>query len=245
MKVLGIVLARGGSKGIPGKNLAMLADKSLLEWTAEAALASSLSKVVLSTDSENIEKAGKELGLVVPCRRPAELAQDDTPALPVLQHMVRVLKDQGEEFDAVFILQPTNPLRLVSDIDGAIQLLEESGADSVIGWSPVGERHPARMKFIDAEGRVTDPPFAEASEGQRRQELSQLYLRDGSVYLTRIDVLMREGSIKGADCRAWILPPERSWNIDEPMDLLICEKLMTLDRSRYPGRPGGVARKDS
>ena len=125
------------------------------------------------------------MGIDVPFMRPAELAGDCVPTLPVLQHVIRTLEEQGEHYDAVLTLQPTNPLRRVSDIDGAIELLERSGADSVLSFVDVGERHPARMKSIDEQGRVSDPPFAESFEGQPRQQLTKLYLREGSIYLTR------------------------------------------------------------
>lgn len=227
MRVLGIIPARGGSKGIPGKNIVPLLGKPLLAYTAEAALASKrLTRVILSTDDDQIAAVGLGLGLDVPFMRPPELARDDTPTLPVLQDCVRRLEAAGERYDAVFILQPTNPLRLASDIDGAIELLERSGADSVIGFAPVGERHPARMKMLDPEGRVIDPLFAEQFEGQRRQDLPPLYLRDGSVYVTRRDVLMEQNSIQGRDCRAWLMPVERAWNIDEPFDLFLVEQLL-------------------
>lgn len=233
LRVLGIVTARGGSKGIPRKNLALLAGKPLLAYTAEAALAARrLARVVLSTDDEEIAALGRRLGLDVPFLRPAELARDDTPTLPVVQDVVRQLEANGDRYDAIFILQPTNPLRLVSDIDGAVELLEQTGADSVISFSDVGERHPARMKFIDAEGRVSDPPFAEAFEGQRRQDLPKLYLREGAVYVTRRDVLMEQNSIKGRDCRAWLMPSERACNIDSPFDLFLAEQLL-----RYAATP--------
>jgi len=227
VRVLGIIPARGGSKGIPGKNIVPLLGKPLLAYTAEAALASKrLTRVILSTDDDQIAAVGLGLGLDVPFMRPPELARDDTPTLPVLQDCVRRLEAAGERYDAVFILQPTNPLRLASDIDGAIELLERSGADSVIGFAPVGERHPARMKMLDPEGRVIDPLFAEQFEGQRRQDLPPLYLRDGSVYVTRRDVLMEQNSIQGRDCRAWLMPVERAWNIDEPFDLFLVEQLL-------------------
>jgi N-acylneuraminate cytidylyltransferase len=158
--------------------------------------------------------------------RPAELAKDDTPSLPVVQDVVRRLEAAGDRYDAIFTLQPTNPLRLPEDIDGAIELMERTGADSVISFADVGERHPARMKFIDAEGRVQDPPFAESFEGQRRQDLAKLYLRDGSVYLTRRDVLMNQNSFKGNDCRAWLMPTERACNVDVPFDLYLVECLL-------------------
>jgi len=124
------------------------------------------------------------------------------------------------------VLQPTNPLRRDTDIDGAIGLLEQTKADSVISFSAVGERHPARMKSIDGEGWVEDPPFGEAFEGQPRQQLPQLYLRDGSIYLTRHDVLMEQHSLKGARCQAWLMPPERSCNVDDLFDLRLAEFLL-------------------
>ncbi|HEY4176153.1 MAG TPA: acylneuraminate cytidylyltransferase family protein [Kofleriaceae bacterium] len=226
MRVLGIVTARGGSKGIPGKNLAVVAGKSLLAWTAEAALASRITRTVLSTDADDIAAAGEALGLEVPFMRPPELARDDTPTIPVLQHVVRQLEASGDRYDAIFTLQPTNPLRRTSDIDGAIDVLAKTSADSVISFVDVGERHPARMKMVDDDGRVTDPPFGELFEGQRRQDLPRLWLRDGSVYLTRRAVLMEQDSLKGSDCRAWKMPIERSCNIDTPFDLWLVEQLL-------------------
>ena len=230
MSTLGVITARSGSKGIPQKNVVLLLGKPLLAYTVEAALSSKrLSRCVLSTDDESIAKLGRQLGVEVPFLRPAELAQDDTPTLPVLQHAVRALEAMGSSYEAVLTLQPTNPLRKVEDIDGAIELLCRSGADSVISFVDVGERHPARMKWIDSEGRVTDPPFAESFEGQPRQALKKLYLRDGSIYLTRRSVLMEQDSIKGRDCRAWIIPAERAHNIDTPFDLMIAEQILKTD----------------
>jgi CMP-N-acetylneuraminic acid synthetase len=227
LSVLGIVTARGGSKGIPRKNLAPVGGRPLLAYTAEAALrARRLARVVLSTDDPEIARMGEALGLAVPVLRPAELARDETPTIPVVQHMVRFLEEQGEHYDAILVLQPTNPLRRDTDIDGAIGLLEQTKADSVISFSAVGERHPARMKSIDGEGWVEDPPFGEAFEGQPRQQLPQLYLRDGSIYLTRHDVLMEQHSLKGARCQAWLMPPERSCNVDDLFDLRLAEFLL-------------------
>ncbi len=209
------------------KNLAPLLGKPLLAYTAEAALASKrLTRTVLSTDDPEIARIARECGVEVPFFRPTELAQDDTPTIPVLQDVVRRLESMGDSYDAILTLQPTNPLRRVEDIDGSIGLLAQTGADSVISFSDVGERHPARMKWIDAEGRVSDPPFAEEFEGKPRQKLSKLYLRDGSIYLTRRSVLMEQNSLKGSDCRAWIIPEERSRNIDSPLDLLIVEEIL-------------------
>ena len=202
--------------------------RPLLAYTAEAALAARLlSRVVISTEDREIARVARECGVEVPFLRPPELAADNTPSIPVMQDAVRRLEASGESYDATFLLQPTNPLRTAADIDGAIELLERTGADSVISFVDTGERHPARMKSIDPEsGRVVDPPFAEPFEGMPRQSLPKLYLRDGSVYLTRRDVLMERNSLKGADCRAWIIPEERAWNIDTPFDLFIVEQML-------------------
>jgi len=233
IQVLAIVTARGGSKGIPRKNLAPLAGKPLLAYTAEAAARSKrLNRTVLSTDDPEIAEAGKAMGLEVPFLRPAELAKDSTPTIPVLQDVVRRLEAEGPRYDAIFLLQPTNPMRTVEDIDGAIDLLEKTGADSVISFADVGERHPSRMKFIDNDGRVIDPPFAETFEGQPRQQLQKMYIRDGSVYLTRHDVLMVENSLKGRDCRAWMIPDERSRNIDDQFDLFLVEQMLKYNSAR-------------
>ncbi len=239
MRVLGVVPARGGSKGIPRKNIAPLLGKPLLAYTAEAALAARrLSRVILSTDDEEIAEVGRRCGLEVPFMRPPELARDDTPTIPVLQHAVRWLEVAGEAYDAILTLQPTNPLRLSEDIDGAIDLLERTGADSVISFVEVGDNHPARMKVITTEGRVLDPPFAEESEGQPRQQLAKLYLRAGLIYLTRRSVLMEQSSLKGRDCRAWLVPQERAWGIDTSFDFFVVEQLLRLrEKLRESGAP--------
>jgi CMP-N,N'-diacetyllegionaminic acid synthase len=226
MRVLGLIPARGGSKGVIRKNLRPVCGKPLLQYTAEAGLAAQrLAHLVLSTEDEEIAGLGERLGLQV-LRRPIALAADDTPMLPVAQHAVHALEATGERVDAVCLLQPTCPLRRPDDIDGSVDLLHRTGADSVISFVEVGEKHPARMKEILPDGRVVDPPFAEAVEGQRRQELTPLYLREGSIYLTRRDVLMEQNSWKGADCRAWLVPPERACNVDTEFDLLLAEHLL-------------------
>ena len=229
MRILGLVPARGGSKGIPRKNIRLLCGKPLLQYTAEAALAAKrLSRVILSTEDEEIAEVGRRCGLEVPFLRPPELALDNTPSLPMVQHAIEFLESRGEVFDGVCLLQPTSPLRLPEDIDGAIDLLERTGSDSVIAFVDAGKRQPARMKFISSEGKVSDPPFAEEREGQRRQDLPKIYMREGSIYLTRRDVLMLQNSFKGQDCRAWIVPEDRACDVDTLFDFFIAEQLLKL-----------------
>lgn len=235
MRVLGVIPARGGSKGILDKNIIPVLGRPLLAYTAEAALSARLlTSVVVSTDNEKIATCARQLGLSVPFLRPAYLAQDDTPTLPVIEHALDFMQTQGQEFDAVCVLQPTNPLRNAQDIDSAITLLNHTQADSVISFVDVGERHPARMKYVEHETkRVIDPPFKELQEGQRRQTLQKIYLRDGSIYLTYIHALKTYRSFQGQDCRALIMPKERAWNIDEPFDVGIVEYLLHLQYTSF------------
>lgn len=227
MNVVGMIPARGGSKGLPGKNLAPLLGRPLLAWTAQESLAAArLKQVILSTDCSRIAEVGRTLGLAVPFLRPAKLAEDETPTLPVLQHAVRFLERQGELIDAVFILQPTNPLRTAADIDGAVARLQETGADSVVGYVPAGDWHPARMRRIDATGCVSMPAFAEEAEGTRRQERAPLYVRESGVHVVRRDVVMEHNCLRGKQQQAWIMPRERSCDIDDAFDLELAAFLL-------------------
>jgi CMP-N-acetylneuraminic acid synthetase len=225
VRVLGVVPARGGSKGVPGKNIKPLGGVPLIGHTIRAAKASRLTRTILSTDSEDIARIGLEYGAEVPWLRPAHLATDSARALPVLQHAIEACEaEEGARYDAIMMLQPTTPLRTSGDIDGALDLLERTGADSVISVVDVEGHHPARMKFLEGD-RLVDPPFAEAYENQPRQELRQMYIRNGAIYLTRRDVLLG-GSLKGRDCRGLVMPAERSVNIDTPLDFRYAEWLL-------------------
>lgn len=217
MKVLGVIPARGGSKGVKNKNIKPLAGKPLIAYTIEAANKSDLDKVIVSTDSEDIAEVAKQHGGEVPFIRPSDLATDRAKAIPVIQHALQFFADEGEEFDAVMMLQPTTPFRRVEDINQAIKTLKETGADSVISVVDVKGHHPARMKYLSEGGRLIDPDFCEAYENQPRQELQPMYLRNGAIYLTRKEIL-DQSSFKGMDCRAQIMPDELSVNIDTELD---------------------------
>ena len=225
MRVLGVVPARGGSKGIPRKNVRLLGGRPLLAWTAEAALAARrLTRVVLTTDDEEIAEVGRRCGLEVPFLRPADLARDDTPTLPVLQHAVAELESAGDRFDAVCLLQPTSPLRRPGDIDGCIDLLETAALDAVVSVLPVPPEHnPHWVYFRDGEGLLRlatgeDQPIP------RRQELPPAFHRDGSVYVTRRNVLMEGNSLYGRRLGGF-LADSRSVNLDTPADWERAEKL--------------------
>lgn len=218
-RVLGLVPARGGSKGVPGKNTKLLCGKPLLEYTAESALkARSLSRLILSTDDLEIADIGKCCGLDVPFLRPAELATDDTPMLPVVQHAVAWMEEHGESFDAICLLQPTNPLRRAEHIDGCIELLEQSGADAVVTVLPVpAEYNPHWVYFRKETGNLI-LCTGESTPIPRRQDLPVAFHREGSVYVTRRDVVMKGGSLYGKDLVGYELQSHEHVNIDSMDD---------------------------
>src|SRR5688572_5610508 len=168
MNVLGVIPARGGSKGIPGKNLAPVAGRPLLAYTADAARGSRrLSHVVVSTDDAAIADAARALGLEVPFMRPADLASDEALMQPVLQHAVREMAAGGFSADAVVLLQPTSPLRRATHIDAAIELLESSGADTVVTVVEVPHQfNPVSILRLDGDRVV---PWADGPMPLRRQ----------------------------------------------------------------------------
>ena len=239
MRVLGVIPARGGSKGIPGKNLVDLGGLPLLHWTTQAALASGLHTTLLSTDDPAIADAGRAAGVDVPFLRPTALATDDASSIDVALHALdHAIAHAGDgAFDAVMLLQPTSPFRTAADIDAAIDLLGRTGADSVISMVDVGGHHPARMKRLDGD-RLVDPPYAEAVENQPRQELEPLLIRSGAIYLTRVATL-RQRSFRGNDARAMIMPAERSVNLDTPLDLLLARAIVAEGLITVPVGPGG------
>ena len=168
--------------------------------------------------------------------RPKELAGDETGHLEVLQHAVRALERKGDRYDAVMVLQPTSPLRGASDIDGSIELLESSNVDSVVSLVHVGGTHPYKTKIVTADGFVDDPPFAVGMSHVPRQALPDFFHLDGSIYLTRRDVLMGQGLILGRRTLPWIIDASRSVNIDTPLDLLVANQLLAKRRCEGAGR---------
>jgi CMP-N,N'-diacetyllegionaminic acid synthase len=229
VKVLGIVPARGGSKGIPRKNLAPVAGRPLLAYTIEAALGSKrLSRVVVSTDDEEIAEVARALGAEVPFLRPAELAADDTPAVPVLQHAVRELEAEGWRADCIVCLQPTSPLRRAQHIDGAIDLLVREKADSVVSVIPVPHNfNPTSVLRLEAGCLV--PFLPDQPEILRRQDKPVVYARNGpAVAAMTYETLMRHGRLYGERNLPFSMAPEDSLDVDTAEDLTRLEAL--LDR---------------
>jgi CMP-N-acetylneuraminic acid synthetase len=224
MRVLGVIPARGGSKGVLKKNIKPLNGKPLIAYTIEAALASNLTHTIVSTDSEEIAGVSRKFGGDVPFIRPEYLATDSASSLPVMQHALDFFeKKQGEKYDAVLMLQPTTPYRTTEDINKSISILENTNADSVISVVDVEGHHPARMKFLKGD-RLIDPDFCEKYENQPRQELEPMFIRNGAIYLTKRETLLND-SFKGNDCRALVMNAARSVNIDTVLDFEYAEFL--------------------
>ncbi len=223
ISVLGIVVARGGSKGIPNKNTRELAGKPLIAYTLDAAKGSALlSRCIVSTDSEEIAAIARDHGVDVPFLRPAELATDAALALDVLNHAIDALRARGEEYDYVMMLQPTSPLRTSGDIDACIKLAAEKDADSVFSMKLLQDFAPQKLKAIDDEGMIR--PFLEAETGQSapRHKGPQIYKRNCAVYLTRTS-LIQKGDQFGERSYAYVMPDDRSIDINSLVDFEFAE----------------------
>ena len=236
MKVLGVIPARGGSKAIPRKNLAVVAGRSLLAWTAVAVAGSAaLTRVVLSTDDDAIAAAGRALGLELPFMRPSELAADDTPIVAVLRHLLTRL-DGSERYvpDVVVLLQPTSPLRRAEHIDQAVRLLVETNADTVVSVVPVPHRFSPVSLMREVDGRLV--PFGGAPTVVRRQDKPALYARNGpAVLAARTPVIVEHGSLYGADTRPLVMTPEESVDVDGPWDLALASWLLERRGDAHAG----------
>ena len=225
--ILGVIPARGGSKGIPNKNIIEIGGNPLIHYTIKAGLESKmLTHCVVSTESDEIKRIAKVHGGNVPFKRPKELSSDNAVSMPVMKHAIQFMeKKQNCKYDIVVMLQPTTPLRLSEDIDNSLILLEESKADAVISVVDVGANHPLRMKRI-VDGRLINYIDQGYENMQPRQELPSVYIRNGAIYAVKRDILMEDDSWVGNDVVAYIMPTERSVNIDAMQDLYLVNSYM-------------------
>jgi len=235
LKILGVITARGGSKGIPGKNIKMLGGKPLIAYTIEVAKKSNLiTDLIVSTDDEEIADVAKKYGAEVPFMRPKELAEYDTPHLPVMQHAISFMEDKLDiVFDYIVILQPTSPFRIIEDIDETIQKLIDTGADSAVSLVELdSSEHPIKAKKM--EGNDVLPYCMEEKEGTRRQDFPIAYKRSAAVYAMRRDLIMKDNKIFGDNIVGHIVPKDRSIDIDEPLDWLKAEYMLNdLNKKGY------------
>ncbi len=231
MNVLGLIAARGGSKGIPRKNVLPVAGKPLIAWTIDAALASRhVRRLLLTTDDSEIAQVAQAHGAQVPFLRPPELALDTSPVIDAVEHALRwVEKTDGHLPEYVLLLQPTSPLRTTQDIDAAIDLALSRQADAVLSVCEASP-HPYLARRISDDGQLEDF-LPMPGKPARRQDYPPAYVLNGAVYVNRVSTLLATRSFQPPGSLAYVMPVERSCDIDAPVDLLIAESLLKKNGS--------------
>ena len=226
-RILSIILARGGSKSVKNKNIVDLCGKPLIAHTIiEAKKSKFIDRLIVSTDDSKIKSIALKYGAECPFNRPKNLSSDKATSLDALIHATNWCeKSEGDKYDFIIELMCTNPMKTVEDIDGAIEKLIISEADSVIGMSKLDDNHPARAKKI-INDRIVD--FCVPELSSRRQDLKpDAFIRNGSIYAIKRDVLMkRKIRFGSSNSRPFLMSQDKSVNIDNEIDLLVAKALM-------------------
>ncbi len=229
LSILCVILARGGSKGIPGKNIYPINGHPLISYTISAALGSKyIQEVIVSTDDKKISKVSKNYGAMIPFLRPKKLSGDKVLSVDALRYTVlEYEKKKNIKFDYIIELPCVSPFRDSSDINLAIELLVKSKSDSVISFVNTGEKHPIRLKRIK-KSIVTDfcKEYPEPDKGSRRQDFEPSYIRNGAIYAMTRDCLIKQNSRQGNKILPLIMDEKKSINIDNRFDLLVAESLI-------------------
>ena len=219
---LAVIAARGGSKGLPGKNVADLGGRPLVAWSVAAGKGSRyLDRLILTSDDPKIIRAARAAGCEVPFVRPSRLATDTASIYPVLFHALDALK---ESYDYIVLLQATSPLRLADDIDACIRLCHRAGAPAVVSVCRAA-KSPQWMFTLDSRHRLRHMSKIRRV-ADRRQELAPAYILNGAVYVARTAWLRKHGDFVGPETRGYVMPPERSVDIDTGLDLLLARALV-------------------
>ena len=225
--VLAIIPARGGSKGLPGKNIRPMCGKPLIGWSILQGLESQyIDEVLVTTDSQEILDIAKKCGANAPFIRPKSLADDDASSIDVLIHAVDYLSEAGRIYDYLVLLESTSPLRDVSDIDGAIELLMNNElSESVVGVTKVEGAHPSFLFTIQNE--LLKPILGIEPNGLRRQDLKdEFYYLEGSIYVSSVSALIERRGFYHADTLPWVVDRYKAIEIDELCDFVAAEALM-------------------
>lgn len=229
--ILGLIPARGGSKGIPRKNIAPVCGRPLLAWTVDAARASGvLDRVVLSTEDAEIADVGRRSGAEVPFLRPADLSRDHTPGLDPVIHALEILASSGYRPGWIMLLQPTSPLRTAEDIRGAAALRTNPGANSVISVCEASHP-PAWLRKIGPDGDLM-PYFPGEAVPATRQELPKAFALNGAIYLVRSSALQKARTFTPERTYAFVMAKENSEDVDTPEDLRLADLLLTQRETR-------------
>ncbi|MFD0590674.1 cytidylyltransferase domain-containing protein [Paenibacillus sp. GCM10027627] len=221
-RVLAVIPARGGSKGVPGKNIRELAGKPLIAWTIEEAHKSKyIDYVAVSSDDQAIMDISRKWGAEVPFTRPSHLAQDDTPGISPILHAIHELPG----YDYVVCLQPTSPMRITEDIDRCVEMMLSCSAPSAVSVTEP-DKSPYWMFTIDNGFRMQ--PIMGTTGATRRQDLPNVYALNGAVYVAEVNGLLQSATFLTEETAGYIMPKERSLDIDTMLDFQICEYLLGL-----------------
>ncbi|WP_428387834.1 cytidylyltransferase domain-containing protein [Mucisphaera sp.] len=235
-ETLALILARAGSKGLPGKNELVIAGRPMLAWTADHARAAGLTHIALTTDGDRLAAMGQSLNLEV-IHRPADLASDTATVDAAARHAVEVLEAQrGKPFQSIVLLYANVPVRPTGLINRALTTLHETGCDSVQSVCPVGKNHPWWMKTIDGEGRIQ--PYVD-NTAYRRQDLPPVYMLDGGLIALKREALFitdpgEPHAFLGSDRRSVITQPGEVIDIDTAADLAVAEATLMAQRHASP-----------
>lgn len=234
--VLAIIPARGGSKGLPGKNIKELCGKPLIAWTIEQAKScSDIDRIVVSTDSGKIANIAKESGANVPFLRPAELAVDDSPTADTILHVLEQLSLSGESYDYVALLEPTSPLRKTNDIDNAINLItQNTEADCLVSVGEIHMEHPMIVKKIDAKGFVA-PYISNIAKIHQRQQADKAYFPYGVIYISKAPEFKKKQTFYTEKTVPYFIERWQNYEIDDELDFIIVEQVMKIKTEEING----------
>jgi CMP-N,N'-diacetyllegionaminic acid synthase len=225
MRVLGLIPARAGSKGLPQKNVMQLGDRPLIAWSIDRALKSKfIDSVVVSTEDQDIAGIAKLYGAEVPFKRPISLALDNSSSIDVVLHALEELESLHQLYDLVVLLEPTSPLREEGDIDFALTQLVESDRASLVSVCRSEVQHPKFMYSKDQENRLS-PYLGVQPTGIRRQDLDPVYFLDGTIYISKVDELRSQKSFFHHNTVAFEVSKWKSIEIDDEFDFAIVEAL--------------------
>ncbi len=224
---LAIIPSRGGSKGLPGKNIKELCGKPLIAWSIEAGSKNKyIDEVMVTTDSQEIANIAKQYGANIPFLRPKELASDTATTFDAAKHTIEFYKNElNKEFDYIVLLEPTSPLREVLDIDNAIEKLLRSNANSIVGICKTEDQNPAFLVKKDGNGFISGYENKDMKV-LRRQEIEDIYFFEGSLYISDITTYLYRKSFYHKDTIGYEVPKYKALEIDDIYDFIMVEAIM-------------------
>jgi N-acylneuraminate cytidylyltransferase/CMP-N,N'-diacetyllegionaminic acid synthase len=227
-KILSVIPARGGSKGLLKKNIKQLAGKPLVQWPIDAANNSSyIDRVIVSTDDIEIAEIAKNCGAELPFMRPSHLAEDTSSTYSVIEHAINQLKKNNEDFDYIILLEPTSPLTTHKDIDNAIKTLDRKSdvADSIVGVSKVESTHPIFDVIINEKG-FCEPYLGKQLHNVRRQDIDEVFFHDGTLYISKLKQYLENKTFYNKNTLPYLTPKWKSFEVDDIVDFLCIEAIL-------------------